>query len=122
MADLLRLGSSWLEQQRSAHCASPIAYHRPPDVWTVNATYGQTRYEIADENSGGGFTSGGHVWDFLILAADLPGIVPGAGDLIVTNGRRYEVMPHGEDTQGWRWSDPFLQTYRIHTRDIGAEL
>ncbi|NBC11284.1 MAG: hypothetical protein GVY24_06035 [Planctomycetes bacterium] len=115
-SNLLRLGSQWLSEKRSTHCASTVTYQRGVDTYPVAATYGQTRYEIHEES---GFVSGGHVWDFLIVATELPGIVPGAGDLIVADGRRYEVMPLGEDTQGWRWSDPFRGTYRIHTRDIG---
>jgi hypothetical protein len=116
MADLLRQGAAWLEQMRTAHCSSPVEYRRNGDVHPVQATFGRTAYEVADES---GLTVGSHVWDFLILAAALPGVEPEPGDLIVANGRRYEVMALGEDTKGWRWSDPYRTTYRIHTRDIG---
>jgi len=117
MADLLRQGSQWLEQMRTAHCSSPGEYRRPPDAYTVSATFGRTGFEVADES---GLTINAHVWDFLILAAAL-GFDPEPGDLIAANGRRYEVMNLGGEGC-WRWSDPYRQTYRIHTKDIGADM
>ncbi len=117
MSDLLRQGSEWLEQQRTSHCSSPVVYRRELAEYPVNATFGKTDFEIADES---GLTIGSHVWDFLILAVDL-GIEPESGDVIVTNGRRFEVMNlSGEGC--WRWSDPYRQTYRIHTKDVGADI
>jgi len=119
VADMLKRGSEWLEQMRTAHMTSPVEYQRatdPPQALTVNATFGRTRYEVADES---GLTVGSHVWDFLILADDL-GFEPAPADVIVANGRRYEVMNLGPD-RAWRWSDAFRQTYRIHTKDIGAD-
>jgi len=116
MADLLRQGSQWLEQMRTAHCSSPVEYRRPPDAVTVSATYGKTDVELADES---GLTINAHVWDFLILGDEL-GFDPEPGDVIVADGRRYEVMNLGGEGC-WRWSDPYRQTYRIHTKDIGAD-
>ena len=116
MNDLLRQGIEWLEQQRTAHCSSPVIYHRDITEYPVNATFGKTDFEVADES---GLTIGSHVWDFLILAADL-GIEPEAGDVIAADGRRFEVMNLGGDGC-WRWSDPYRQTYRIHTKDVGAD-
>ncbi len=116
MVDLLRQGSQWLEQQRTAFCSSPVEYRRPPDMYPVSATYGKTDVELADES---GLTIDTAVWDFLILADDL-GFEPEPGDVIATDGRRYEVM--NLSSEGcWRWSDPYRQTYRIHTKDIGAD-
>jgi len=119
VGDLLRQGSQWLEQQRTAHCSSPVEYRRPPDAYTVNATYGKTDVEVADES---GLTITAGVWDFLILADAFlqEGFEPEPGDVIAASGRRYEVMNlGGQDC--WRWSDPYRQTYRIHTKDIGAD-
>src|SRR5690606_38795034 len=116
VGDLLRDGSAWLQQMRHKHCTSEVEYRRPPDTFTINATFGRTNFEVADES---GLTIGSHVWDFLILADDLPGFEPESGDVIAANGRRYEVMALGGDSggKGWRWSDPYRTTYRIHTRD-----
>ena len=118
MTDLLRQGSQWLERMRTAHCSSPVEYRRPPDAWTVRAAFGRTTYEMADES---GLTVGSHAIDFLIQKGGLPGVEPEAGDVIAADGRRYEVMALGEDVRGWRWSDPYRTTYRIHTRDIGPD-
>lgn len=120
MPDMLKRGSEWLEQMRTAHMSSPVEYQRPPvpDGVVVNATFGRTDIEIADEGTGGGVTIVGHVWDFLILAEEL-GADPEPGDVIVANDRNYEVMALGDDIKGWRWSDPYRQTYRIHTKDTG---
>lgn len=115
MADLLRQAAQWLEQMRTAHCSSPVEYRRPPDAYTVNATYGKTGFEVADET---GLTIDAQVWDFLILA-DALGFDPEPGDVIAADGRRYEIMNLGGEGC-WRWSDPYRQTYRIHTKDIGA--
>ena len=120
MGDLLRQGSQWLEQQRTAHCSSPVEYRRPPDAYTVNATYGKTDVEVADE---AGLTITAGVWDFLILADGfLPeGLEPEPGDVIAANGRRYEVMNLGGEGC-WRWSDPYRTTFRIHTKDVGEDI
>jgi len=117
VADLLRQGAQWLEQMRTAHCSSPVEYRRPPEFWTVQATFGKTGFEVADES---GLTIKAQVWDFLILADALPGIEPEPGDVIAVNRRKYEVVNLGGEGC-WRWSDPYRQTYRIHTKDIGAD-
>jgi hypothetical protein len=118
VGDLLRQGGQWLEQMRTAHCSSPVTYLRGLDQHVVNATFGRTAYEIVDQS---GLTIGGHVWDFLILASDLSVGEPQPGDVVVADGRRFEVMALGEDIQGWRWSDPYRTTFRIHTKDIGND-
>ncbi len=117
MPDLLRDSSTWLSQQRRTHLAGDVVYRRGQQAWAVPATRGHTRYEIEDAS---GLRVGAQVADFMVLAADL-GVVPETGDVIVVDGHRYEVMPHGQDTRAWRWSDPYRQAYRIHTRAIGAE-
>ena len=124
MADLLRQGTQWLEQMRTAHCSSTVIYRRFGQAdQQVNATYGKTDYEVTGDYTGGGAGGGGgatirtHVIDFLILADDL-GHEPKAGDAVVADGRKYEVMDLAGDG-AWRWSDPYHTTFRIHTKDIG---
>ena len=115
MGDLLRDGLTWLEQQRTAHMTSPVIYRRAGQADAeMRATFGKTDYEIADDY---GATIRTHVIDFLILADEL-GHEPQASDVIVADGRKYEVMDlAGEGA--WRWSDPYRTTFRIHTKDIG---
>jgi len=114
MADLLRTGSQWLEQMRTSHCSSPVEYRRNGQAIEVQATFGRTRFEVADES---GLTIQAQVWDFLI-GADVLDFEPEPGDVIAANGRAYEVMNLAGDGC-WRWSDPYRQTYRIHTKDVG---
>jgi hypothetical protein len=116
LADLLRIGSQWLEQQREAHCSSPVEYRRGEQSLTVNATFGRTTVDVADES---GLSINSHVWDFLILA-DVLGFEPASGDVIAADGRQFEVLGLGGEGC-WRWSDPYQVTYRIHTKDIGAD-
>jgi len=113
--DLLRDGLNWLEQQRTVHMTSPVTYRRAGQADAeVQATFGKTDYEVADDY---GATIRTHVIDFLILADEL-GHEPQASDVIVTDGRKYEVMDlAGEGA--WRWSDPYRTTFRIHTKDTG---
>jgi len=113
MADMLRDGIAWLGQQRVAHCSSEVIYQRPPDSYTVNAVYGDTHVEVADET---GMTVVSKVWDFIIQANELS-FDPEPGDIIEADGRQYEVM--NLNGECWRWSDPYRTAYRIHTRDTG---
>lgn len=116
MADLLRQGAQWLEQMRKTHCSSTVEYHHGAQTLSVSATFGKTGIEVTDES---GITVDAHVWDFLIQADDL-GFEPTPGDTVVADGRQYEVLPIAGE-RCWRWSDPYRVTYRIHTKDIGAE-
>jgi hypothetical protein len=116
VANLLQDGLAWLEQQRTAHMTSPVTYRRAGQADAeVQATFGKTDYEVAD---GYGAMIRSHVIDFKILADEL-GFEPQASDVIVADGRKYEVLAiAGEE---WRWSDPYRTTFRIHTKDIGDE-
>ena len=114
MGNLLDVGSAWLEQMRVAHCSSQVVYRRGATDTTVNATYGATKYEEVDA---GGVSVESRVWDFLIAADEIN--EPRAGDQIIADGQKYELLPVGSDGV-WRWSDPFRRTYRIHTRQIGV--
>ena len=116
MGDLLRQGSQWLGVQLREHASSPVTYRRGEVELEVPATFGRTEYEVADDY---GTTIRTHVIDFLILA-DALGSEPEAGDVIVADGRTFEVM----DLAGqgcWRWSDPYRKTFRIHTKDTGPD-
>ena len=114
MTDLLRQGATWLGQMRTAFCSSPVTYRRDATELAVNATLGRSQVEVTDDYGAAVQTS---AVDFLILAADL-GLEPQAGDVIVCDGRRYEVMDlPGEGC--WRWSDPYRTSMRVHTKDTG---
>ena len=123
MGDLLRQGTQWLEQQRAAHCSSPVTYRRPSTgsgeatEAVINATFGRTQYEVEDAR---GLRVGAEVIDFLVSAEVFAPTFgePEPGDQIVADGVVYEVM----DLAGqghWRWSDPYRTTMRIHTKEVG---
>jgi len=114
MTDLLRQGAQWLEQMRREHCSSPVNYEHDGSIYAVNATVGKTDYDVATDS---GLSIGAHVVDFIITAADLP-FEPEVGDRIELDGLWHEVMALGDDIRGWRWSDPYRATYRIHTRHV----
>ena len=117
MGDLLRQGSLWLEQMRTAHCSSPVTYVRGAEAHQVNATFGRKEYEVRDDY---GLTVGAQVTDFLILAADFPFDEPKSGDRITADGRVYEVLNLAGEGH-WLWSDPYRTTMRIHAKEVGAE-
>jgi hypothetical protein len=120
MRDLLREGMEWLEMQRTKYMSGPAVYKTDRgagiETFDVQATFGKTDYEIAD---GYGATIKTRVIDFLISAEDLT-FEPEAGDVILADNRKYEVMNLGGESC-WRWSDPYRITLRIHTKDIGDE-
>ena len=125
MGDLLRQGSQWLEQQRSAHCSSQVTYRRGAQEQELSATFGRTQYEVQDDF---GLVVAAHVTDFLVAAADFAPVFgePRAGDQVVADlpdrqagGVVYEVMSLGNQGH-WRWSDPYRTTMRIHTKEVGA--
>ena len=117
MGDMLKNGMTWLETQRTAHLAGPAEYRRAgQEALTVNATFGQTTYEVTDEY---GLRVEAHMTDFLILADELwPAFEePQTGDQIVVEGRLYEVIELSGQGH-WRWSDPHRQTLRIHAKEV----
>jgi len=100
----------------AAHCSSPVVYRQGATELEIAATYGRTDYEVQDDY---GLTVGATSMDFLIPAEVLE-LVPKPGDVIVADGRRYEVMDLGSENC-WRWSDPYRTTLRIHTKDTGYD-
>ncbi len=123
MGDLLAQASRWLNDQRRRHLAGELTYRRQLTSGAlvdlpILGTIGRTDYQVAAEAEGGGLIAA-QVTDLLIGADQLPDFDPQIGDRIIADGRLYQVQPLGEDTRGWRWSDPHRTVYRIHTRDIG---
>jgi len=117
VSNLLNSGLDWLEQRLLGFCSSPVEYRRDTQSQTIDAVYGKTDLEVEDQT---GISVSSFVWDFLIDATTL-GFEPAVGDLIVINGRQFEVM--NLSGQGcWRWTGPNRKTYRIHTKDSGDDV
>jgi hypothetical protein len=119
MGDLLRQGCQWLEQMRTAHCASQVTYRRGTDELSVPATIGKPDGSLEDQY---GLRVGATMLDFLISAADLSSAFgrPQSGDQIMADGRVYEVL----DLAGqgcWRWSGVPGITMRIHTKEVAGQ-
>lgn len=128
MTDILRKASTFLEKLRHTTATSPVTYRRGDRaVYDVPATIGRTEYQ---QDDGAGVITRAESRDFLILACDLvfdgmPAL-PEPGDRIEeTQGGTlfvYEVLPVGGMQPHYRYSDPYRQTLRIHTKLIGEEV
>ena len=124
MTDLLQSGSDWLEARRHEHLSHPVVYCRRPESVEVNATVGQTTFEVEREFGVEKVESR----DFLIRAEDLvlggQPAEPRRGDRIKeTLGGQvvvFEVMAPGDEPP-WRYSDPGRKTLRVHTKEVGTE-
>lgn len=114
MSDMLADGLAWLHRQRRSHMATLVTYQHRRQTKSVLATAAATQFEYNTDQG----SIGAEQMDFLITAADL-GWTPEAGDRIKYNSIAYEVLPFGQDGNGWRWSDSTRTTYRIHAKEIG---
>jgi len=123
--DVLQQASDWFENQRSRHAASPVEYVRGEESVELPATVGKTTFEVDD---GCGVLIRHESRDFLVLAAELilagQTTTPQRGDRIrQTQEDRvfvHEVIAPGREPC-WRWSDPYRQTLRIHTKLFDTE-
>ena len=123
--DLLAQGSAWLEAQRTKHLTRRVTYQRGAEAVEVAATVGQTVFQV---DNGYGVLERYEARDYLVLAADLVlgvvAVLPKAGDRVrETAGTQvfvYEVMAPGNEPP-WRYSDPYRQTLRIHTKHVATE-
>ena len=125
MVDLLAQGAAWLAGQRAANMATRVMYTRlssPPATVVIAATIGTTAYEIDD---GYGAVERFVSRDFLITASDLVlrgvAIQPQPGDQIAETTAAgvcvYELMGPGKESC-WRWSDPYRNSIRVHTKQV----
>lgn len=127
MTDILRRGSEWLEARRQLHATSPVTYRRGDHTAAICATIGRTEYQ---QDDGAGVITRAESRDFLIPSCDLvlDGLqtLPEPGDRIEEmQGDTlfvYEVLPVGSMQPHYRYSDPYRQTLRIHTKLIGEEV
>jgi hypothetical protein len=122
---MLAQAASWLSGVRKANMTTVVMYTRPgaPAASVpVSATIGATTFQIENEYSVlVQFTSR----DFLITAADLvlggAVVQPKAGDCITESAASgtivYQVLAPGKEPC-WRWSDPYRNTIRIHTKQV----
>ena len=125
MSDLLQAGSEWLEGQRTSFMSRSVTYMRAGLELDLLATIGKTVFRV---DLPYGLHERTEARDYLVLAADLildnEVVLPMAGDRIQeVQGDRvyiYGVMAPGEEPP-WRYSDPYRQTLRIHTKLVSTE-
>lgn len=125
MSDVLEKGLAWLDDQRHTHMTRTVVYQRGADAVEIAATVGRTEFEQVDEH---GVVQRLQSRDFLVRAADLvlagAPTLPKAGDRIrETVGTQtfvYEVMAPGNEPP-WRYSDPYRNALRIHTKHVATE-
>jgi hypothetical protein len=122
---MLAQAASWLSGVRKANMTTVVTYTRPgaPAASVpVSATIGATTFQIENEYSVlVQFTSR----DFLITAADLvlgaAVVQPKPGDCITESAASgtivYQVLAPGKEPC-WRWSDPYRNTIRVHTKQV----
>lgn len=125
MANLFENAATWLAGQLKTHAAVDVVYVRGNDSVLVKATIGKTDFEVDD---GSGVILRVQSRDFLIQAADLQfgggAVLPVAGDRIrETQGSQtfvYEVTAPGAEPH-YRFSDPFRNLLRIHSKHVATE-
>ncbi len=125
MTDMLQKGLELLQQMQNKFASVEVSYQRDVETITVNATLGETMYDIEDEC---GITVKTQIMDFLIASEDLilagGRTEPKVGDCVrYTRPNRtdvYEVMSLGAESH-FRYCDPYNLTLRIHTKLINAE-
>ena len=127
MTDLLKSGSAWLSGQMKAHAASTVTYKRGANSVSIAATKGRSEFEIVGGELADLVRADLSDWivdaDELILASVT--VEPQIGDLVEeTTGtvkRTYEVMAPAPRTAPWRYSDPYHERLRIHSKLIKVE-
>lgn len=122
---MLQSASAWLEDQRVKYCSRKVIYARGSATVEVNATTGRTLFLVDD---GYGAQVRTESRDYLILTAELildaTQTLPQVGDQVreVVGNQTfiYEVVAPGGEPH-YRYSDPYRQTLRVHTKLIGQE-
>lgn len=126
MADMLADAVAWLDTMRTAHMSSQVTYQRGAETVDIDATFGTTTYEVADDVGGIVKTT---AIDFLVSADALviggSVVLPKLGDrLIVQRGLQslvFEVLDLG-GVGHYRQMDPHGTMLRLHTKYIGESL
>jgi len=123
--DLLKIGSDWLQNQRSKFLTRKIVYQRDTASVEVLATVGKTIFRV---DTGYGRIERLESRDYLITVADLildgQVTLPEPGDQVRetedSTSFVYEVMAPGNEP-AYRYSDPYRKTLRIHTKLVARE-
>ena len=126
MEDMLASGMSFLDQSMRTYASKLVTYTRKRSSIVVPAQSGTSILRINDADGGAIVRTDK---DFLISAADLifleAATVPHEGDLITeiigAKTYTYRVERPTVTDDCWRYSDPYQNRFRIHTKAIDAE-
>jgi hypothetical protein len=118
---------AWLANSLITSASQTVSYYRGLQYVQVQATFGRKLLRL--ENLDGGVRTQWTDMDFLIRATDLilngSPIFPTRKDVIVITAplsvQSFEVAPYGPTDPPWRWSDPYQNMMRIHTKLINIQ-
>lgn len=123
MSDLLKAASLWLSGQMKTHASVAVVYRRGDATVDWDAVIGRTEFEIFDNETASLIKVESR--DYIGSAAELViedvAVLPEAGDRIEETDadgvvRTYEVLPPAPRTPAWRYSDPYHERLRVHTK------
>jgi len=122
MTDMLKTGSTWLASMNRQHRATAVTYERDQASGEVTAVLGKTAFRV---DKGYGLFERVETRDYLIDVEELAAFgKPQRGDRIKEelNGKVevFEVMAPGNEPH-FRYSDPYRQIFRIHTKRVDTE-
>lgn len=121
MADLLEDSSAWLAGMNRRYRGRSVVYARAGTSAEVTATVGKTAFEVPSDY---GIPETLETRDYLIAVSDLAAFgEPAPGDQVqeTLNGQVeiFEVMAPASQPH-FVFSDPYRQTFRIHTKHVGT--
>lgn len=128
MGSILADGADWLARKMQEHVAHVVTYRRGSLGQSVPATVARTMFDVQtahgmiERYESRDFIFRASEWDSLIWpdsnTTPVP-LIPVRGDQIDDKGVRYEVTaPAGEPC--FEYGDAYRETYRIHTKKVGA--
>lgn len=122
MADQIETGLEWLATQNRTYRARTVTYVRGGESVSLSATVGRTVMRV---DTGYGVYQRHEVRDYICDVSDLGDLAPPqAGDQVkdTISGtvNLFEVMAPGNEPE-WKYSDPYHNTVRVHTKLTGTE-
>ena len=113
---MIRSGISALRMMQYEILADTVSFRHGLSAKEIRAIAGKTVFRSTNEYGNWVRTE---TRDFIIRADQLDA-PPERGDVIVFDGREFEVLAPNDEPV-WRWSDPYHTAYRVHTKNTGGD-
>jgi hypothetical protein len=116
MNNCMSLAEKYIAEMREKYCSVKIDYISQGGNTVFNgisATLGRTLFK---SNNDYGVDIISHGRDFIIKANAIS-TTPSLGDIILCNGKRYEVLAPNDEPV-WRYSGSSNESLRIHTKEV----